>query len=260
MRVDGQGICRVNQREMLDLNQAHVLPVIKKGAGRSKPGQGKGRQSGESEILHLEDGIRLDYSSPLARAKMAQCALALGPIVESLVDGPNGKLDMAAVDAVRVDAIVALRRVLDITTFQRAPKKDGSGGRDRDRGRYCGDDCARFATFGEGHCHTVTSTMAGFLYPFTELLGLDMQYREDTGGHHQWLDVVMRPNMTGLVVDLYRADGYAKTHDGPPNHLLITPAEEHYADAWLPCCKPRPLSGKPVVVSAIEDGDVEMGH
>merc|ERR1719399_1671041 len=137
----------------------------------------------------------------------------------------TSRLDMAAVDSVRASAIVALRGCLDITTFQRRGPKDVDGetlGRDRDRARYCGDDCARFATYGEGHCHTVTSTMAGFLYPFQELLGLDLQYREDTGGHHQWLDVVLRPNMTGLAIDLYRADGYEKTHGGPPNHLLIT--------------------------------------
>lgn len=105
--------------------------------------------------------------------------------------------------------------------------------------------------------------MTGFLYPFSELLGLDLQYREDTGGHHQWLDVVMRPSMAGLVVDLYHADGYAKAHEGRDgSHLLVTPTDEHYTGADVsssgyPCLKPRALSGKPVVVSALEDGDVE---
>ena len=56
---------------------------------------------------------------------MVQCALALGPFLETLVkDEPDGtcSLDVAALDAARVSAIVALRCVLDITTFQRAPK------------------------------------------------------------------------------------------------------------------------------------------
>jgi len=239
----------------------------------------------EREVLHLEDGIKLDYSSPLARAKMLQCALAVGPLLESLIntldgtlDGPL-RLDMTGLDSVRASVIIAIRRCLDITTFQRssssqrstAQGREGAGhgdergrpGRDRDRSRYCGDDAARFATYGEGHCHTVTSVMTGFLYPFSELLGLDLQYREDTGGHHQWLDVVMRPSMVGLVVDLYRADGFAKAHKGHDgHHLLTTPTDEHYAGADAsssdyPCLKPRPLSGKPVVLSALEDGDVE---
>ena len=30
--------------------------------------------------------------------------------------------------------------------------------------RYCGDDIGRFAVNGQGHCHTMTSVMASFLY------------------------------------------------------------------------------------------------
>mmetsp|Transcript_6615 Transcript_6615/g.11678 ORF Transcript_6615/g.11678 Transcript_6615/m.11678 type:complete len:110 (+) Transcript_6615:68-397(+) len=103
--------------------------------------------------------------------------------------------------------------------------------------------------------------MCGFLYPWGEQLGFDTQYREDTGGHHQWLDVVLRPSMTGFVIDLYRADGYAKTHDGPPNHMLVTPAAVAYAGrnvdtSEYPCRQPRQLSARPVVVAVLEEGDV----
>lgn len=120
----GLGVSRVSQRELLDLNQGHVLPIVKKGGGLGSAGI-KGSLRSESEVMYLEDGIKLDYASPLARAKMVQCALALGPFLETLVkDEPDGtcSLDVAALDAARISAIVALRCVLDITTFQRAPK------------------------------------------------------------------------------------------------------------------------------------------
>ena len=91
---------------------------------------------------------------------MLQCALAVGPLVESLLANTlDGALDMAVLDSVRASAIVAIRRCLDITTFQRSTAQgrgsstdagQGRPGRDRDRTRYCGDDAARFATYGEG--------------------------------------------------------------------------------------------------------------
>uniref|UniRef100_A0A7S2F508 Uncharacterized protein n=2 Tax=Octactis speculum TaxID=3111310 RepID=A0A7S2F508_9STRA len=79
------------------------------------------------------------------------------------------------VDALRCKCVREVRACLNITTFQRS----GDEERSRNRQRYCKDDAARFACYGEGHCHTVTSTMAAFLAPWCETLGMDICYRED---------------------------------------------------------------------------------
>lgn len=179
---------------MLRLNQSHVLAVDSRGA------------------VQLEDGLRMDYSSPLARAKMCEVALALSPIVRDL-DFGNGDCE-----TLQLQAIEVVRSCLDIITFQRG----------LDRGRFSAmcDDAAKFMCRGQGHCHTVTSVMAAALYPFTAVLGLDLKFRGgfswnavnasdkasgevcvvDQPERHQWLEVTLRPSMRSFVVDLWVAD------------------------------------------------------
>lgn len=64
-----------------------------------------------------------------------------GEIMESLGEGPHVS-------------------GLDIITFQK--------GLDRGRSPAMCDDVAKLACHGQGHCHTVSSTMAAFLNPFCQ--------------------------------------------------------------------------------------------
>lgn len=43
--------------------------------------------------------------------------------------------------------------------------------------RFKVEDIGKMGLFGQGNCHGVSSTMAGFLYPLRDLLGLDLKYR-----------------------------------------------------------------------------------
>jgi len=159
---------------------------------------------------------------------------------------------------VRCECVRAVRRCLDIATFQRR-----GGERRREWGRYCKDDAAKFAVRGEGHCHTVSSTMAAFLYPWSALLGLDLMYREDPGGHHQWLEFALRPAMRCFACDLYR-DDTPTTADGRRRRdgtKLAEPIADAYAwgedsSAGHPATRPKRLTDRPIRVAPLQDGDV----
>lgn len=230
--AEGEVISPFDTKEILCLNQRHVFAL-----------EGTD-QSGDS-VLYLEDGIRCRYSSSLARGKMCEIALRLCPLLEDLGRLLEQGAAASSLDEVRIDAVRAIRGCLDIRTFQRE-----HGGRDRDRARYCKDDAAKFAAFGEGHCHTVSSTMLAFLYPFAEVLGLDVFYREDAGGHHQWLEFCTRPSMCTFLCDLYREDG----PQGGAGLLLAEPRRP--GDDRIPALEPKVLTGRPIHTAPVEDGDI----
>ncbi len=81
--------------------------------------------------------------------------------------------------------------------------------------RFKVEEIGKLAMYGQGNCHGVSSTMAGFLWPFCELLGIELKYR---GGfsysegeesvskqvqRHQWLELTLRPSMRSFVCDLW---------------------------------------------------------
>lgn len=43
--------------------------------------------------------------------------------------------------------------------------------------RFKVEDIGKMGLHGQGNCHGVSSTMAGFLYPLRQLIGIDMKYR-----------------------------------------------------------------------------------
>lgn len=205
----------VSKAEVLRLNQPHRLAT-------------------SGKHLLLEDGLKCDYSSPLMRAKLCEIALALDPVVQ--------KLDFNTADAgqaLQLQAVEVIRKCLDIITFQKG----------LDRGRACAreDDVAKMACHGQGHCHTVSSTMAGFLYPFCSVLGIDMKYRggyswggvnlgekadesvevADKPERHQWLELTLRPSLTTFICDLWVADAVGSA-------ALRWPMEEAYRDRIYP--------------------------
>lgn len=184
----------VSKAEVLRLNQRHKLLA-------------------SGKHLQLEDGLKCDYSSPLTRAKLCEIALALSPVVKDLdfntADGGQ---------AMQLKAVEVIRKCLDIITFQK--------GLDRGRSPAMCDDVAKLACHGQGHCHTVSSTMAAFLNPFCQVLGIDMKYRggyswggvnmgepaddtvtvADSPERHQWLELTLRPSLESYVCDLWVAD------------------------------------------------------
>ena len=204
VNVVGGAVRRVPAAEVAALNQPHILPRV------------------GSELL-LEDGVKLDYRKPLTRAKMCEIALALAPHAAALANA-LARDDFDSSEAAQLACVVAIRTALDITTFQR-----GGGGRARDRSRYCRDDAARFAIGGEGHCRTVSSVLAAFLLPWTQALGIDLAYREDVRGRHQWLELTLRPRMRSFVCDPYRA---SPSRAGGGGRLLALPIEEAYGFEW----------------------------
>ena len=214
----------------------------------------------DGDVVCLEDGLTCDYSSPLARGVMARIARALCPLAEEL--GQLNALRSPQADERRTDVqlrcVQCLRDCLDLTTFQRAGGERGTDPT-RDYGR-CMNDAARFAVRGEGHCHTVTSVMCAFLTPFAPLLGLDMAFREDGAQSHQWCEVTCRPAMDTYVVDLYREDGRLKSGANPRGpSLLRLPAAEAYGhdgDQPFPADTPKTLTGRRLIVAALEPADV----
>eukprot|EP00913_Durusdinium_trenchii_P002627 g2433.t1 len=98
------------------------------------------------------------------------------------------------------------------------------------------------ACHGQGHCHTVSSTMAAFLFPFAQVLGLDVKYRggyswggvnmgepadETVEERHQWLEVTLRPSLQSYVCDLWVADAVG-------NDALKWPISEAYQNRLYP--------------------------
>jgi hypothetical protein len=212
--------------------------------------------------VQLEDGIWCDYARPATRAKMCEIAVALSPWVAQLnFDGP-------AAECVRLQrqCLLSIRHCLDLITFQRDAlgQLTSDGTRVRDGARYCKDDAALFAIHGQGHCHTVSSVMAAFTYPWCALLGLELKYRG--GGHspihdagtpelHQWLEFTLRPSGQTFTCDLYRAD--ATDDRDQQDALLNFPLEESVCALSLyPHGRLLVLSGCAMRLTSSHDDDI----
>jgi hypothetical protein len=208
---------------ILHYNQRHILPIF-------------------GTDLILEDGLRCRYQTPLTKAKMWEIAFALSPLVEKM------KCINESWEEKQKECIHIIRKCLGVTTFQTTngvlnEEVCGSTHK-RDWKRYCKDDVSMFAIHGQGHCHTVSSVMAAFLYPWQNLLAFDFAYREDEGKTHQWLEITCRPSMKSYVCDLYRQEKYQN------EDYLTLPVEIAYAKGKLyPTEYPRPFSGYSVTVA-----------
>eukprot|EP00039_Didymoeca_costata_P010562 m.142504 g.142504 ORF g.142504 m.142504 type:complete len:1028 (-) comp14879_c0_seq4:265-3348(-) len=167
----------------------------------------------------FEDGLHCKYPSPLLRAKLCEIALKLSPIASQL-DYDN----VEECTLLQKKAIITIRHQLNLTTFQRSNHgvSTEKSERSRDRRRYCGDDVARFACYGQGHCHTVSSTMAAVTNVFARFLGIDLKYRggqsihalhpvSDSPETHQWLEMTLRPLCATVSCDLYRQDACSES-------------------------------------------------
>jgi hypothetical protein len=134
---------RVKKSEIERMNQPQLFP-----------------KSPRNDTAYIfEDGLCIDYKSPIVRAKMCEISIRLSDLVRELdFDVCTERITLKQIEAIHI-----IRDCIDMNTFQ----KD-NGTRERNRERYCGNDIGRFAVFGQGHCHTVTSVMAAFLWPFSK--------------------------------------------------------------------------------------------
>jgi hypothetical protein len=119
---------RVSRRSVQRLNGPQQPPCACRSAGEGK-GEDEGEGEDEGDRFCLEDGLRADFSTPLARLKMCQAALALAPLAAELDFAAGGRCVAAQRGMVR-----AVRRCLDLTTFQTAGE-GGKVGRARDHAR-----------------------------------------------------------------------------------------------------------------------------
>jgi len=231
----------VDRAMVLELNHRHALPYDSKTA-----------------TLTLEDGITCRYKQAITKAKMCHIALELRALID---DGNN----MWKSDSLQCACVRRIRKCLNIITFQRGEDGSLNAGREHSRNfkRYCGNAAELFAVYGQGHCHTVSSVMAAFLYPWQDLLGIDLRYRggfcftskfdgvvQEAPENHQWLEFTTRPSMNMYTTDLYRSDG-ASSKD-MRELLLTTPAESVYTDGLYPHGKLMVLTGKQVAVDLPE--------
>ena len=226
----GEQVLEVQSDEVTALNQPHVLP-LNEGAAAEK----------RAHTLQLEDGLVCDYTLPMMKAKMMEIALTLEPLVQQLhFCSEDGQEQEKAVE-VQLMCIRAIRNCLDVVSFQR--------GRERDRNS---DSIHKMALHGQGHCHTLSSLMAAFLYPWQALLGVDLRYRggyslhADAAGKatwngmllesvsntielHHWLEYSLRPQMCSFVCDLWVQDGDMHRRGGcESEYWLAAPIEQAY--------------------------------
>ena len=160
---------------------------------------------GNNGKLLFEDGLWCSYARSFAKLKTWELAWKLKRIAKT-VDFEN--CDKTKIQNLQEKVIEIIFDNVDITTFQRNANdeltKDGE--HTRARNRYCGDDIGKFACGGQGHCHTVSSTMAAMLLPWCEIFGIDLKYRETVSKSHQWLEVTYRPSNKTVIVDLMKED------------------------------------------------------
>ena len=201
-------------RDVLELNQPHVFAEDILGN------------------LVFEDGLKCDYRSVDTKLKLIEICFALAPLI--------GRLDftqdpLAALDT-QLECIRTIRRCLNIVTFDKGEVKTVLA--DRHKTGTTG----KLALNGQGNCHGCSSTMAAFLYPFRNILGIDLKYR---GGYsfgglgegdsvsneierHQWLEVTCRPSMETFICDLW----YEGVHEDA--EYLTTPIDLAYSGVMYP--------------------------
>eukprot|EP00656_Telonema_subtile_P039223 TRINITY_DN44354_c0_g1_i2.p1 TRINITY_DN44354_c0_g1~~TRINITY_DN44354_c0_g1_i2.p1 ORF type:complete len:1035 (-),score=223.64 TRINITY_DN44354_c0_g1_i2:89-3193(-) len=170
---------QIPMRELVELNEGQCFPSV--------PGRG----------LRFEDGVWCNYSSTAVQAKLYQIALTIAPLVATLdFEDKHNCLP------VQQACVRAIRGCLDMVSFKKwrgvIPSRTGRT-----------DNVAKLAIHGQGQCHGVSSTMAAFLYPFTQVLGIELKYRggftfydaepgvsvSNVVERHQWLELTYRPSM-----------------------------------------------------------------
>lgn len=173
-------------------------------------------QTFEGDTLSLS--TTTDYASPFVKAKIAEAAIKMDPMVSKL-DFTQGDVKSGRVRSLfsrgskntselQRQCVTVVHDVIDM----KYPK----GNVYQEPGRSSGRDTGRQAVRGIGVCFDQASVMLGLLNPFREMLGVDAQfisggiYRNiktpgqnpfGGGGAHGWLQLTYRPSMELRICD-----------------------------------------------------------
>lgn len=202
--ISAESDMEVDMKDVFELNQPHVF---------AKDIVGN---------LIFEDGLTCDYRSGDVKLKLAEICYKLAPLIE--------KLDFTADPTnIQLECIRVIRSCLNFITFDEGNVKAVQYERHRT------GTTGKLALFGQGSCHGCSSVMASFLYPFSNILGIDLKYREGTCGkrnnnvaEHQWLELTCRPSMQTFTCDLW----FEGVHQEPS--WLTQPADNTYAGTLYP--------------------------
>lgn len=175
------------------------------------------------------DSFRLaktvDYNSPFMKAKVAEAAIKMDVFVQKLdfaklqTESAGGAIG-ALFRSSGGEKMSAIQRKCARIVHDAIDMKYPSGGVYNEPGRFSGTDAGRLAVKGVGSCYMQGSVMAGLLAPFSEALGVDVQfisggvYRHTKGDAppdrqfrsyanqaHGWLQLTYRPSMELRICD-----------------------------------------------------------
>lgn len=164
----------------------------------------------EMHQIELEDGIRANYQNSLVKAKILEIAFGLEEI--------TSKMDFLdeTVEDLQKEAILKIRKKLNLISFAK----------DLNRDRFGRTDCVgKLGVYGQAQCHGLSSTLSAYLYPFHEILGVDLLYR---GGYsflndfmkmedvevsnyiekHQWIQINLFPSSKSYIVDVWYQEAF----------------------------------------------------
>lgn len=166
-----------------------------------------------------------DYTSPFMKAKVAEAAIKMDELVQKLdfaklqTESAGGAIAAyfrsgggEKMSAIQRKCVGIIHDVIDM--------KYPQGNVYQEPGRFSGTDAGRLAVCGIGSCYMQGSVMAGLLAPFTEALGVDVQFmsggvyrntnassppeqqfRSYANQAHGWLQLTYRPSMELRICD-----------------------------------------------------------
>ena len=172
----------------------------------------------QPSTIAFEDAIMCRYHGVITRAKVAQCAISIEPILHDLYhayrEWVSSRTTAAGEEVLRlqVKAVRKLWTCIDMIHHVQMGK---------DPKRLCVPDCGRLATYGQWHCHGMASVFAAFLLPFSRAIGLDVRYRDGffmngysrdcadscwnrvprQSADHTWLEVTFFPSCVTYCCD-----------------------------------------------------------
>jgi hypothetical protein len=169
---------------------------------------------------------QLDYSSPLAKAKLCEIAIKMDDAVQKLdftktkTEATTGAIGVLFGRGDTAKKMVEIQKSCVETVFRAIDMKYPKGVPFTDPGRVTDGerDVAKQAIRGTGMCVQQSAVFGALLTPFLDVLGVDAQYRSgncfrnikkpvenvfapDYASGHGWWQVTFRPSMEMTVTD-----------------------------------------------------------